>query len=716
MRAVPFDPAALPPALANRVLEREEWARTCLAAHAGTHVSMTVGPVAATMRVDAAGRLEAATATGESARPHADAVTADGAVVSRRPARWDEFVTAGGDPCARGHAEGAWPKRCPGSSSGRSPEPSARSSASASPMPDGACSPFPVRGARVGAERRELRRATKAPRRAGRGGAPFGDEVLAPATRVDALAARLDALAGAPRRRRASRRRRTRGPLARRRGGVAQHGEEVADGSGEHEQCQMKCPYRSRESAAKNATPAMYASPPAPSSSKPGSGTRSARLDRDHAQPAHDQIEGERRHGVLDPVEGLQRHADGGETPDERRTASSPTGPLKRAEREGRVGAGNQQEDRAVIELAEQRLGRAGAAPRGRASMRSRAAPSSPRTRLAPTTFTGLPLRAVVEMRTGADATAATSPSPWLTLLAISSPSVCGVPSSPSSSCVSTRGAEPGRTVRSPANPVPGADSIKATFVPDPGRRTEGAGRRGFTLQSAGCVRRALRNRLVALKYGLDEFLTGHERFRAVRPAGARAHLLARHLGTARGSGCASRCRTWAPSSSSSASCCPRGATSCRPTSPTSSRSCRTACRPFRRSRCWRRSGGLRQAGRRGLQDVRPDAHRERLGGAGALRHAARRPPVAVKVLRPGIARRSTRTCRCFTRGGPHRALGPTAIGFARATWSRNSRRRFRRARPVREAANCARCAATSSIAPPLVPEVHWDYCTPRRW
>ena len=44
-RPMRFDPAALPAALANRVLGRESWARTCLAAHAGRVFAVAVGPL-----------------------------------------------------------------------------------------------------------------------------------------------------------------------------------------------------------------------------------------------------------------------------------------------------------------------------------------------------------------------------------------------------------------------------------------------------------------------------------------------------------------------------------------------------------------------------------------------------------------------------------------------------------------------------------------------
>ncbi len=92
--------------------------------------------------------------------------------------------------------------------------------------------------------------------------------------------------------------------------------------------------------------------------------------------------------------------------------------------------------------------------------------------------------------------------------------------------------------------------------------------------------------------------------------------------------GCASRWRTWARCSSSSGRCSRRGATSCRPTSPTSSRSCRTGCRRSRRSRCVAILDA-RSTASRSTQVFRSfdrDADRERVGRAGALR---RRCPTA---------------------------------------------------------------------------------------
>ena len=185
---------------------------------------------------------------------------------------------------------------------------------------------------------------------------------------------------------------------------------------------------------------------------------------------------------------------------------------------------------------------------------------------------------------------------------------------------------------------------------------------------------------VVALKYGLDEFLTGHERFRAVRPLAARAHVLARHLGAARACGCASRSRTSARSSSSSGRCSRRGATCCRRTSPTSSRSCRTACRRFPSEQVARHARArLRQAGRRGVPVVRP---RRRSRARRSRRCTSPSCPtaraVAVKVLRPehraGDRERPRADAgrrRCWSR-----SCGPTASGCGRARSSPSSRRR----------------------------------------
>lgn len=98
MPAFAFDPSSIPPALANRVLERETWALSCLAAHAGSTITVSVGPFATTMRVDAGGRLESAPRP--EGAPDLDVTVSPLALPSflADPRRWDEFVTVRGDP------------------------------------------------------------------------------------------------------------------------------------------------------------------------------------------------------------------------------------------------------------------------------------------------------------------------------------------------------------------------------------------------------------------------------------------------------------------------------------------------------------------------------------------------------------------------------------------------------------------------------------------
>ena len=91
------DPAAVPAALANRVLAREQWARDCLAAHGGRAFKVAVGPLVSTMQIDDTGSIESVPASDRAAdltltiSPFAlPALLAD-------PKRWDEFVREEGD-------------------------------------------------------------------------------------------------------------------------------------------------------------------------------------------------------------------------------------------------------------------------------------------------------------------------------------------------------------------------------------------------------------------------------------------------------------------------------------------------------------------------------------------------------------------------------------------------------------------------------------------
>lgn len=93
-----FDLSAIAPAVANRALERETWAQDCLAAHADRVFVFAVGPVATTLRIDAAGKVESV--SGAESPPCLRLTLSPLALPSflADPRRWDEFVTADGDP------------------------------------------------------------------------------------------------------------------------------------------------------------------------------------------------------------------------------------------------------------------------------------------------------------------------------------------------------------------------------------------------------------------------------------------------------------------------------------------------------------------------------------------------------------------------------------------------------------------------------------------
>jgi ubiquinone biosynthesis protein UbiJ len=91
-------PGGAPASLANRVLEREAWARQRLAGFAGRIFVVVVGPVATAMRIDASG-LVTTTPVGEGSPDLTLTISPLGlpAFLSN-PTRWGEFVTATGDP------------------------------------------------------------------------------------------------------------------------------------------------------------------------------------------------------------------------------------------------------------------------------------------------------------------------------------------------------------------------------------------------------------------------------------------------------------------------------------------------------------------------------------------------------------------------------------------------------------------------------------------
>ena len=91
-----FDPA-VPAALANRLLEREAWARGSLAAHAGRVFTVAVGPVGTSLRIDASGTLEPVAAVDSATDLTLTLSPLYAPTLLANPARWDDFVAAEGD-------------------------------------------------------------------------------------------------------------------------------------------------------------------------------------------------------------------------------------------------------------------------------------------------------------------------------------------------------------------------------------------------------------------------------------------------------------------------------------------------------------------------------------------------------------------------------------------------------------------------------------------
>ncbi len=93
-----FGLSGVAPALANRALDREAWAKASLATHAGRVFVIAVGPVATAMRIDASGNVESAPRSEQP--PDLKLSLSPLAVPSflANPTRWDEFIAANGDP------------------------------------------------------------------------------------------------------------------------------------------------------------------------------------------------------------------------------------------------------------------------------------------------------------------------------------------------------------------------------------------------------------------------------------------------------------------------------------------------------------------------------------------------------------------------------------------------------------------------------------------
>ena len=93
-----LDPTAIPGAVANRVLEREAWARERLAAFAGRVFVIRVGPVATAFHVETSGLVATMPLAGRT--PDLTLRLSAFALPSflADPLRWDHLVTADGDP------------------------------------------------------------------------------------------------------------------------------------------------------------------------------------------------------------------------------------------------------------------------------------------------------------------------------------------------------------------------------------------------------------------------------------------------------------------------------------------------------------------------------------------------------------------------------------------------------------------------------------------
>lgn len=90
-----MQPAA---ALANRVLEREAWARERLAAHGGQAFVVAVGPVATGFRIDSTGLIEATPLRGSGADLTLRISPLAIPSLLSDPSRWDGLVVAEGAP------------------------------------------------------------------------------------------------------------------------------------------------------------------------------------------------------------------------------------------------------------------------------------------------------------------------------------------------------------------------------------------------------------------------------------------------------------------------------------------------------------------------------------------------------------------------------------------------------------------------------------------
>jgi ubiquinone biosynthesis accessory factor UbiJ len=97
MMAPRIDPAVIPGAIANRMLEREAWARQRLAAHAGRVFIVAIGPAATVFAVDGTGRVSSTLAADAAPDLTLRLSPLDLPAFLANPTRWDRYVKADGD-------------------------------------------------------------------------------------------------------------------------------------------------------------------------------------------------------------------------------------------------------------------------------------------------------------------------------------------------------------------------------------------------------------------------------------------------------------------------------------------------------------------------------------------------------------------------------------------------------------------------------------------
>ena len=97
-----MNPAAIPGtiagAIANRMLEREAWARQRLAAHAGRMFVIAIGPATAMFSIDETGQLSSVLAAATAPDLTLGMSPLDLPAFLANPARWDRYVKVDGDP------------------------------------------------------------------------------------------------------------------------------------------------------------------------------------------------------------------------------------------------------------------------------------------------------------------------------------------------------------------------------------------------------------------------------------------------------------------------------------------------------------------------------------------------------------------------------------------------------------------------------------------